>query len=81
MVKGDARFRSIAAASILAKEHRDALMFQEAEKYPGYGWERNRGYPTVEHRTSLQAKGPTPLHRTSFQWQPPAEQLHLFPVS
>jgi ribonuclease HII len=81
MVKGDARFRSIAAASILAKEHRDALMLQEAEKYPGYGWERNRGYPTVEHRTSLQAMGPTPLHRTSFQWQPPAVQLHLFPVS
>jgi ribonuclease HII len=66
LVKGDARSLSIAAASILAKTHRDAVMASLAEKYPGYGLEANKGYGTLFHRQSIQQLGPTPLHRMSF---------------
>lgn len=66
VVKGDATFMSIAAASVLAKTHRDEYMVAAAEKYPGYGWERNMGYPTKEHREALLNLGITPLHRRSF---------------
>ena len=66
IVDGDAKCRSIAAASIIAKVTRDRMMAAHAETYPGYGWERNRGYPTPDHRRALRELGPTPLHRKSF---------------
>lgn len=67
VVKGDATYMSIAAASILAKTHRDELMMRYAEQYPGYGWERNMGYPTKEHRSAIAKLGATPIHRKSFR--------------
>lgn len=67
VVKGDARSVSIAAASILAKEARDRLMVDLAQQYPGYGWERNAGYPTADHLKALQDLGVTPVHRRSFR--------------
>ena len=66
IVDGDAKCRSIAAASIIAKVTRDRIMVDYAREYPGYGWEQNRGYPTPDHRRALDALGPTPLHRRSF---------------
>jgi len=66
IVDGDAKCRSIAAASIIAKVTRDRMMAEFARDYPGYGWERNRGYGTPEHYRGLNALGPTPLHRRSF---------------
>jgi ribonuclease HII len=66
VVAGDAKCRSIAAASIVAKVTRDRIMAEHAETYPGYGWERNRGYPTPEHIRALDTLGLTPLHRKSF---------------
>ncbi len=66
VVKGDGKYMSIAAASILAKTHRDELMLNYAEKYPGYGWEKNMGYPTKIHREGLRKLGPTPIHRLTF---------------
>lgn len=66
VVKGDDRSRSIAAASILAKVHRDTHMKQLAALCPHYGWERNMGYPTKEHREALLTHGITPYHRQSF---------------
>lgn len=75
IIKGDAKFLSIAAASILAKTYRDDFMKEAAIKYPGYGWEKNMGYPTKEHRDGIRKLGPTPLHRTTFRLLP--EQLSL----
>lgn len=75
VVKGDGKFMSIAAASVLAKTHRDEYMMQAAARYPGYGWERNMGYPTREHRLAVQRLGLTPLHRRSFG---PCAQASLF---
>ncbi|WKK81515.1 ribonuclease HII [Marivirga arenosa] len=75
-IKGDSKFFSIAAASILAKEYRDNLMRELAEQYPHYGWERNVGYPTKEHRTGIQQFGITEHHRKSFQLLP--RQLEIF---
>jgi ribonuclease HII len=66
IVAGDAKCRSIAAASIVAKVTRDRLMAEHARTYPGYGWEHNRGYPTPEHIRALDTLGLTPLHRRSF---------------
>ena len=66
IVAGDAKCRSIAAASIVAKVTRDRMMADYAEAHPGYGWESNRGYPTPDHRRALRELGPTPLHRRSF---------------
>jgi ribonuclease HII len=66
IVDGDAKCRSIAAASIVAKVTRDRIMADHARDYPGYGWERNRGYPTPDHRRAIQTLGLTPLHRRSF---------------
>jgi len=65
-VKGDARCLSIAAASIVAKVARDAIMTQLAVDFPGYGWEKNAGYPTKTHLESLRRQGVTPHHRRSF---------------
>ena len=66
VIAGDAKCRSIAAASIVAKVTRDRIMAEHAETYPGYGWETNRGYPTPEHIRALDTLGLTPLHRRSF---------------
>ena len=76
MVKGDATYMSIAAASILAKTHRDEYMSAIAKEYPQYGWERNKGYPTRDHRAAIAAHGTTPHHRLSFRLLDP--QLSLF---
>lgn len=62
VVKGDATYMSIAAASILAKTHRDELMERLALKYPGYAWEVNKGYPTKAHRAAIASLGPSPIH-------------------
>ena len=67
IVKGDAKYTAIAAASILAKTYRDKLMRQKSLQYPGYGWETNYGYPTMLHRKGIKALGVTPLHRKTFQ--------------
>jgi ribonuclease HII len=66
IVGGDAKCRSIGAASIVAKVTRDRMMADYARTYPGYGWEHNRGYPTPDHRRALGELGLTPLHRRSF---------------
>ena len=66
VVKGDAKIPAISAASILAKTYRDEYMTAMAEKYPGYGWERNMAYPTKEHYEAIAALGITPEHRKSF---------------
>jgi ribonuclease HII len=67
IVKGDSKFFSIAAASILAKTYRDQWMKEAARKFPGYGWERNAGYPTIEHRKAVLSLGPTSIHRKTFR--------------
>jgi ribonuclease HII len=66
IVAGDAKCRSIAAASIVAKVTRDRIMAEYAREYPGYGWDHNRGYPTPEHIRGIAALGLTPLHRRTF---------------
>lgn len=66
IVKGDGKYLSIAAASVLAKVHRDELMQRLAAKFPGYGWETNAGYATKFHREAIGIQGITPLHRKSF---------------
>lgn len=66
VVKGDGRSASIAAASIIAKVHRDHFMAKLSQEYPGYGWERNAGYGTAEHLAALRRLGVTPYHRRSF---------------
>ncbi len=75
-VKGDGRFADIAAASILAKTHRDEFMYRIAEEYPMYGWKKNKGYPTREHRLAIREHGLTPHHRLSFNHT--IGQLELF---
>jgi ribonuclease HII len=67
IVKGDGKYASIAAASILAKTHRDEFMNGLHHDYPVYGWDRNRGYPTQAHRKALLEHGPSPHHRRSFR--------------
>lgn len=67
VVKGDGKSVSIAAASIVAKEARDCLMVDLAQQFPGYGWERNAGYPSKQHRDALVELGVTPHHRRSFK--------------
>jgi len=76
IIKGDATYLSIAAASVLAKIYRDDLMEELGVRYPGYGWHTNVGYPTVEHRDGIRALGITPFHRKSFALLP--SQLELF---
>ncbi len=66
IVRGDAKSFAIAAASIIAKVTRDRLMAKLAAKYPGYGWEHNCGYPTIDHRRALRELGVTPYHRQDF---------------
>lgn len=76
ITKGDAKYMSIAAASILAKTYRDETMCRLAEEYTGYGWTTNVGYPTPEHRQGIRQFGVTPYHRRSFTLLP--EQMELF---
>ncbi len=66
VIAGDSRSAAIAAASVLAKEARDALIRRLSARFPGYGLERHAGYGTAQHRQSLMASGPTPLHRHTF---------------
>jgi ribonuclease HII len=66
IVRGDEASFAIASASIIAKVTRDRLMAKLAARYPGYGWEHNRGYPTIDHRRALRSLGVTPLHREDF---------------
>lgn len=77
IVKGDGKFASIAAASILAKVYRDNLMADFAKEFPGYGWEKNVGYPTKVHRDGIIKLGLTPLHRKSFRHLPVQLDLGL----
>ena len=67
LVKGDARSASIGAASIIAKITRDALMAEFHERYPGYNFAANKGYPTKEHRQAISERGPCPIHRHTFR--------------
>jgi ribonuclease HII len=67
IVKGDGKYMSIAAASILAKTHRDSYMQQLHEEFPQYGWNRNKGYPTLQHKLAIQQFGNTPYHRKTFR--------------
>jgi ribonuclease HII len=70
IIKGDSRYLSIAAASILAKTHRDEYMNQLHNEYPSYSWDENKGYPTQAHRDALRVHGITPYHRKSFSLLP-----------
>ncbi len=76
IIKGDGKYLSIAAASILAKTYRDELMNNLAKQFLGYGWETNVGYPTLQHRDGIRQLGITPYHRRSFTLLP--DQLELF---
>lgn len=67
IIKGDSKFFSIAAASVLAKTHRDELMWKLADEHPQYGWQTNVGYPTIAHRKAIAEHGPTDWHRLSFK--------------
>lgn len=76
IIKGDGKFMSIAAASILAKTSRDERMLELSRTHSGYGWEKNAGYPTAQHRKAIRKLGITPYHRRSFRLLP--AQLSLF---
>lgn len=76
IVKGDGKMMSIAAASVLAKTHRDEYMQHIAMEYPQYAWDKNKGYPTPAHRTAIEQYGATPYHRMTFQLLDP--QMKLF---
>ena len=67
IIKGDSKYYSIAAASILAKTYRDDIMNDLYQKHPAYNWKRNKGYPTKEHRQAIKDFGTTPFHRMSFR--------------
>lgn len=77
-VKGDGRFLSIAAASVLAKTYRDDYMLRLHEEYPQYGWNENKGYPTRAHRDAIRQYGTTPYHRQTFRLLDDSLQLSLF---
>ncbi len=76
IIKGDGKYANIAAASILAKTHRDEYMCRLDEEYPQYGWRKNKGYPTHDHRLAIREFGLTPHHRLSFNHL--KDQLSLF---
>ena len=76
IVKGDGKYANIAAASVLAKTHRDEYMKRLDEEYPMYGWAKNKGYPTREHRLAIRKYGISPYHRLSFNHE--IDQLELF---
>ena len=76
IVKGDGKYANIAAASVLAKTHRDEYMQRLDKEYPMYGWSKNKGYPTRDHRLAIREHGLSPYHRLTFNSSP--EQLKLF---
>ena len=76
IVKGDGKYADIAAASVLAKTHRDEYMRRLDQEYPYYGWVKNKGYPTRDHRLAIHEHGLSPYHRLSFTQIP--DQLELF---
>lgn len=76
VIKGDGKYLSIAAASVLAKTYRDDYMMSLHQQYPQYGWDGNKGYPTQQHRDAISKYGTTPYHRLSFRLTDP--QLKLF---
>lgn len=76
IVKGDGKYADIAAASVLAKTHRDEYMMRLHEQYPFYGWDRNKGYPTREHRLAIREHGLSPVHRLTFNHE--IDQPELF---
>ncbi len=78
IIKGDAKFMAIAAASILAKTYRDDYMMDLHAEYPYYQWAKNKGYPTVVHREAIRVHGPSIHHRQSFQLLPLGQQGKLF---
>lgn len=67
IVKGDSKYFSIAAASVLAKTYRDDLMNELHNQFPHYNWQKNKGYPTIEHRNAIREFGTTPYHRMTFR--------------
>jgi ribonuclease HII len=75
IIKGDSKFMSIAAASVLAKTYRDEYMERIHEEFPMYNWKKNKGYPTKEHREAIKKYGPSKYHRMSFRLLP--EQLEF----
>lgn len=77
IIKGDGKFLSIAAASILAKTYRDDIMMELHAKYPHYKWDQNKGYPTKAHRAGIEAFGPTAVHRMTFTLLPAQLELDL----
>ncbi len=77
VVKGDAKFMSIAAASILAKTYRDDYMLGISRDYPQYDWQKNKGYPTPKHRAAIREYGATPHHRMTFNLTGEDPQLSL----
>lgn len=78
IVKGDGKYADIAAASVLAKTFRDEYMKKIDAEYPMYGWSRNKGYPTREHRLAIREHGLSPHHRLTFNHE--IDQLELFPL-
>jgi ribonuclease HII len=78
VIKGDAKFQSIAAASILAKTYRDDIMMNLHNEFPIYNWKKNMGYPTMEHREAIKIHGSTIYHRQSFKLLPDPIQGKLF---
>ncbi len=78
IIKGDSKYYSIAAASILAKTYRDEYMLNLAAEYPQYDWQSNKGYPTIKHRNAVIAHGLSPFHRRTFRVTDPQLTLELF---
>jgi ribonuclease HII len=78
VVKGDGKYLSIAAASVLAKTHRDEYMLRLHEEFPSYDWNNNKGYPTKKHRQGIKEYGTTPYHRMTFSLLPENRQLSIW---
>ena len=78
VIKGDGKYKSIAAASILAKTYRDEYMEKIHQEHPHFDWKKNKGYPTKPHRSAIAKYGSTKYHRQSFKLLPDAKQLSLF---
>lgn len=78
IIKGDGKYLSIAAASVLAKTYRDEYMQKLAKRFPAYSWSTNKGYPTQAHRDAIRTHGPTKYHRKSFRLLPDVVQGSLF---
>jgi ribonuclease HII len=78
IIKGDGKYQSIAAASILAKTKRDEIMEKLHEDFPVYQWKKNKGYPTIEHRSAIEKHGPSTHHRMTFRLLSDKSQLELF---